>query len=445
MKRVLGCVLSIVMLISMLSIVGCEKAKQPVDTSAETSAETSGTTAAPAEEVTLRVFTRWSDASPASAAFRDRMAEFMKQNPAITIDDMSTNDEATFNDKWKASVATGDIPDVFQNYGGVTNADYVKNKLFADLGGDLDADKQWKEGFLDFFGNWQYEGVQGIYGVPYEFYAVALFYNKDLLQKVNAEAPKTVKEFEEVSEKLKAAGIVPMAVGAKDKFKGAHLFSCLALKKHGTQLFPDIAGGKVKWDGAEVADIFTIMSDWNVKGYLGSNNVGVDYNAEKAMFFDEKTAMHYDGSWFLSEAEASTIKDKIGVVAFPGFDEKPEYKDTWMGGAGAGLSVSGALTGAKREAAVKFLKFVTSIEHFRAVQQASKGGVYPVKLEADPATTGPVTVAYSAAVKTAKQFSVEAGAFVKPEVSAQIGDSIQGMFAGNSSEKAAKEIAAKVK
>jgi raffinose/stachyose/melibiose transport system substrate-binding protein len=398
-------------------------------------------TAAP-EKVTVRVFTRWSDASPASQAFRDRLAEFAKLNPTVTIQDESINDEASFNDKWKAFVATEDIPDVFQNYGGAQNADYVENDLFADLTPDFAADQAWKAGFLDLFANWQYAEKPGTYGVPYEFYAVGLFYNKDLLDKVGAQPPQTVDEFAAVSDKLLSAGIIPMAVGEKDNFKGDHLFTSLGLKKYGPDFFKNLASGAWKFDGPEALDVLTLMADWNNKGYLGENIVGVDYNAEKTLFLDGKSAMHFDGSWFLGEAEASPIKDKIGVVSFPSYSDKAENQDTWMGGAGAGLSINGALTGAQRDAAIALLKFVTSMDHFKYIQTATKGGAYPAKLESDPAVVGPVTIAYVDAVNTAKVFDTGTNAF-KNEVVAQLRDSIQGMFAGNTPEKAAAEIAEK--
>ena len=430
-KKLLSVIVCLVMMTSLI-LTGCGDKTEKVDQKSEK-----------AKKITLRVFTRWSDASPASQAFQDRLKEFMKQNPNITVVDESVNDGAAFDDKWKASVATNDVPDIFQNYGGGANVDYIKNGIIGDIGPDLEADSEWKNNFQDIFGNWQYEDFDGTYGVPYEFYAIALFYNKSIFQELGIEAPATIKEFEAASDKLVEAGIVPMAVGEKDKWKGAHLFACIALKKYGAELFPKIASGEVKWDGEEVIDIFTKMSEWNEKSYLGSRIVGVDYNTEKSMFLEGKTAMHYDGSWFLAEAENSKIKDEIGVVSFPYFEETAQYKDVWMGGAGGGLAISGELTGSKREAAVQLLKFLTSKEHFSYVQKVAKGGVYPVKIEVDTSVVGPVTQAYSTSINSAKTISSEIGTLVPTEISEQFKDSMQGLFGGNTAENAAKEIAKK--
>lgn len=128
------------------------------------------------QDVTLRVFTRWSDDTPQSVAFRNRLDLFMEMNPHVTIKDISVNDEAAFNDKWKASVATGDVPEIFQNYGGESFKQYVTNGLLLDLADTLDSNSEWKDAFLPLFDSWQYDDVEGTYGVPYEFYAIGIFF-----------------------------------------------------------------------------------------------------------------------------------------------------------------------------------------------------------------------------------------------------------------------------
>ena len=49
------------------------------------------------------------------------------------------------------------------------------------------------------FDLWQFDSVEGTYGVPYRYFGNILYYNKDLFEKYNLEVPKTIEEFEEVS------------------------------------------------------------------------------------------------------------------------------------------------------------------------------------------------------------------------------------------------------
>lgn len=437
-KRITGLFVIAVMLVS-IGLNGCK-------TSPNTSSGSQNSTVSE-ENITLRLFTSMSDESPASKAFRDRVALFMEQNKNITVLDESINDEASFNNKWKAAVATGNVPDLFSNYGGAKNKEYARNKVFADISAEVNADTQWRDAFKPTLLNtWEYSDIPGIYGIPYEFYATALFYNKDLFAQINSEPPKTLDEFKIVSDKFIAKDIIPMAIGEKDFFKGTHLFTLLVLKKFGTQIMQDLASRTVKYDSPEIIDIFTQMNDMNKKGYLGKNIVGVDYNAENALFLNEKTAMHFDGSWFLSEAEGSSIASKIGITGFPYYTDKPANKDTWMGGSGAGISISGAINGNQRAAAIKLLKFVTSAEYFQYLQKTTKGGVYPVDFEASASDIGPVTASYITAISTVKAYSLEPNIYdLVPAVPVQLENSLQGLFAGGTPEKAAKEIADEAK
>lgn len=392
----------------------------------------------PPEEVTVRVLTRWSDASPLSQGFRDRLAEFQALNPHITILDESINDEKAYGDKLKTSIATNDLPAIFQNYGGPEILQYVEAGLYYDLTEALNADSEWQSNFLDFWANWQYESVSGTYAVPYEFFGISFFYNADILEEVDASVPTTIAELEAVSEKLLAAGYIPIAMGEKDNFKGDHLFVSLIIQKYGGAMMEGLESGEVRWDGPEVVDILTLMDDWNAKGYLGPNITGVDYASETALFLSGEAAMKFDGSWVLSELEASPIADSIMAAPFPYFADVPEFKGITMGGPGAGLSISGTLTDAETNAAIELLKFVTSVEHFTYLQETTGGGIFPVIME--PGDVGPVTESYINVMNSVTEFDLIG--VLLAEVRTQFRDSVQGLLSGSiSPEEAAKQIA----
>lgn len=395
---------------------------------------------APPEEVTLRIFTRWSDASPVSQAFRDRVAEFQILYPHITIEDESINDEQANISKWNTYIATDDLPAIFQNYGGSSAYEWIANGLFLDLDEALEANPEWRDGFLDFFSQWQYDDIPGTYGVPYEFFAVPLFYNKDIFEEVGVDVPTTMAEFAEVSEQLLAAGYVPMAFGEKDNFKGDHLWAVLGLRRLGIDGMAGVATGETEFTGAGMRSVFETMEEWNEAGYVGENAVGVDYATETAMFLSGEAAMKFDGSWVLSEMDASPIADSIGVAPFPYFAAQPENRDLMFGGPAAGLSVNANLTGAELEAALMLLEFLSSVEHFTYLQETTNGGVYPAVME--PASSvGPVTAEYIEVLNNAGEFSIGAVG-VLPEVLTQVRNSVQGLFAGQSVDEVLQEITA---
>ncbi|KPV55193.1 ABC transporter substrate-binding protein, partial [Paenibacillus sp. A3] len=131
------------------------------------------------DKVSIRILTRISGTDPKSVAFQNLLKQFMEKNPDITVVDESLNDEAAFNNKFKTAVATGSVPEIWMNYGGVAFKDYAKN-IAMDLDPVLKEDKAWADAFLPLFDTWRYKDLPGTYGVPNEFYSVAIYYNKEL-------------------------------------------------------------------------------------------------------------------------------------------------------------------------------------------------------------------------------------------------------------------------
>lgn len=391
------------------------------------------------KQTEIHILTRFAGSDPKSKAFQDLLKKFMEKNPDVKVVDESLNDENAFNNKFKTGVATGNMPEIWMNYGGEAFKDYAKN-IALDIEPYLKEDKAWSDAFLPLFDTWKYSDLQGIYGVPNEFYSVAIYYNKELFEKAGAKPPTTIEEVPALVDKFKPLGAVPMAMGEKENFRGGHLMNYLSMKKFGFQKTQDLVSRKAKWNDPDMVGLLQIMKDWQDKGVFGQNIVTLDNNATTAMFFSGKSAMLFEGVWAVSSMAASPIADKIGVIPFPYFQDKPEFKDTWFGGAG-GYSIAKSAEAGKRDAAVKLVKYLTSVEAFQYYFEATKGGVYPVKMDMGTSKVDPVTTEYIKAQNSAKEFKAEIESY---DPLAQLTDKtrneIQGMFAGNKPQKAADAI-----
>lgn len=107
-----------------------------------------------------------------------------------------------------------------------------------------------------------------------------MFNNNDL------QPPKTIEELIAASNTFVKNDIVPMALGAKDTWRGGHLFNNLIMKKFGFPKIKDLASREARYDDEDIIHVFfQLMSDMNTMGMFGENILGVDYNAEKEMFF----------------------------------------------------------------------------------------------------------------------------------------------------------------
>lgn len=138
-----------------------------------------------------------------------------------------------------------------------------------------------------------------------------MWVNPEVLAKVGAEPPKTWADFIEVSDKLKAAGITPIAHGGQP-WQDAYLFVAALIGVGGPDLFDKVLSK---------GDVETIRSDAVVKafdelrrmrGYVDDNFSGRDWNLATGMLMRGEAAFQFNGDWVKGEvtnAELTPGKD----------------------------------------------------------------------------------------------------------------------------------------
>jgi len=396
-----------------------------------------------ADDVTITIFSRWSTDIPGDVYFREHLTKMSESDNGITIIQEHMNDEMSYYDKLRTRFATGEFPNVFVDYGGARTLDYVSSGILVDMKPYLDADPAWRDAFMPVFDKWIYDKYPGIWGVPGEFYVIGIFYNKEIFARVGVEPPKTIAEFEEVCDKLLAAGYIPIALGERDVWRAGHIFNNLIMKTFGAQGVTDLANRKLAYDSPEIISIFAKIKEYYNRGYFGPNPVNMDYNMEKTAFHTGKSAMHMDGSWYLGEGTQSSIGDVMGVFPFPSINKK--YTNSWFGGAGGGFSIVDTGNQKEIDAAVKVVKSVTTPEYMKELQRVNKGGVYPVKFDSDPSVVDNLTLEYIAMLKDAEEFRDDVQTYdLLPSLLETARLSIQGLFVGKTPEECASEIVAEI-
>lgn len=398
------------------------------------------------DDVTIRIMTRWSDDAPFSVYYRQKIDEFNAMDNGITIVDESLSEEAAYLDKLRSSIATGNQPEIFVEYGGARIQDYVEEGILLDLQPALDADKEWADSFLDdLFDKWYYDEYPGTFGIPTQFYAVMLYYNKSILEENGFEAPpETLEEMIEMCQTLLDNGQQPMSLGEKDNWRGGHFLNNLVMKSYGAQGVIDIANRDMSYDDPRMIELYGIIKDFNDKGFFGDNAVGVDANTEDTDFLTNKVALRFQGTWFLPQITSDYDGDveNIGVAPFPYINEK--FKQSYQGGAADGFSVSDRKE--TNEAAIEVLKYFTSKEYFAGAEAFCKGGVYVSKFESLPdAEIDIATRQTKELLAEAKEFRDDIQTY-DPEshMLDTVRSAIQGLFIGNTPEQCATEIAGKM-
>jgi raffinose/stachyose/melibiose transport system substrate-binding protein len=158
--------------------------------------------------------------------WEDTAAAFEKANPDVTIDIQSVQNEE-MDGKLQTALNSGDAPDVFMARGGGKLADVVKAGQAMDLTEGLSEESKTAVGSS--LSAFEVDGKS--YGIPVSVLPSGLFYSSDLFTQAGVTAtPATIDDLEATNEQLKAAGIDPIAVGAKDAWPAAHWYYNFALR-----------------------------------------------------------------------------------------------------------------------------------------------------------------------------------------------------------------------
>ena len=294
---------------------------------------------------------------PGKSDFQAAADAYMAANPNVTIKITVLENEA-FKTKL-STTAAADYPDLFQSWGGGIMAAQADAGLLKDITADI---ADWKDtinpGAMSIY---NYNGKQ--YGVPWDMGMIGFWYNKALFEQAGITAPPaTWDEYLAAVEKLRAAGIDPLAIAGKDKWPSMHLWTYLVLRNGGGDALSEmIQSGNWNTDACTKAgeDVLALNAlDPYQAGYKSA-----DYNAEAASVGNGKAAMELMGQWAPSvqmdqSADKKGLGDDLGWFAFPTVEGGAGAATDGVGG-GNGIAVG---VNAPPEA-IDFLKFFSSVDN----------------------------------------------------------------------------------
>ncbi len=122
---------------------------------------------------------------PGKSLWQAMADEFHAAHPNVTIK-ITVLENDTFKPKLQTEIQGGNVPDLFQSWGGGGMAEQVRGR--SAEGHHRGRRQSWKDtinpGAL---GMYRYQGKQ--YGIPYDLGMVGIWYNKDLFQQAGISAP----------------------------------------------------------------------------------------------------------------------------------------------------------------------------------------------------------------------------------------------------------------
>ncbi|KVT63619.1 ABC transporter substrate-binding protein [Burkholderia ubonensis] len=153
-------------------------------------------------------------------------------------------------------------------------------------------------------------------GAPFSVHRVNwLYINKAALDKVGAKAPATWPEFFAVADKLKAAGIQPIAMGGQP-WQDLTLWEDVVLSQ-GPAFYKKalVDLDQAALTSPQMLDVFNTVR--KIQGYFDSGRNGRDWNLATAMVINGKAGMQFMGDWAKGEFETAGKKAGKDYICAP--------------------------------------------------------------------------------------------------------------------------------
>lgn len=302
---------------------------------------------------------------------------YEKENPHVVV---NLHGDPRIGDKLRVRVLEGDFPEIIS--ADLNFWTLIRSGNIQPLDEFLDqpcweGDRTWRESFIT--GTLERYSYQGrVYGIPLAYYAMGIWYNKGLFETNGWRAPKTVEELFELCEKVKAAGIAPVA------FQGRYPGYAGIMQN---AIYYQLAGPKGYYDqknlepgsfrNPELKTAFEIVQRI-ATNYFQVGCMGMSHTEAQLEFFLGHTAMIPCGAWLKSE-----MLGKIPSGFRLGFFNFPAVKNAV--GSPADTSVATSYFHVMKhsrhpELAADFLRFMTSQKMSglfcaqRNIPVATKGG-----------------------------------------------------------------------
>jgi raffinose/stachyose/melibiose transport system substrate-binding protein len=299
-----------------------------------------------------------SNTDPGKGYYDTVAKEFEASHPGVTVQVNAMQHEDMLT-KLDAAFQSGDAPDVYMERGGGELADHVAANLTKDIS---EPAKDVINTIGGSVAGWQVDGKT--YALPFSVGVVGFWYNKSLFEKAGITAPPaTMDELVSAVDKLKAAGIAPVSVGAGDKWPAAHYWYYTALRECPKQVLQDAVKSLDFSDqcfikaGEDVQKVIA-ATPFN-KGFL-STPAQTGPTSASGLLATGKVAMEMQGHWEPGVMQGLTA-DKKGLGENTGWFPFP----TVPGGQGDQSAALGggdawAVSKDAPAAAVDFVKYLLS-------------------------------------------------------------------------------------
>lgn len=312
-------------------------------------------------DVTLSFLHKWPEPEN-MAYFEPAVKEFEAANPDIKIKMEAVADEP-YKDKIRVLMGSNEVPDVYFSWSGEFGKNFARNGRALDIT-DAVYNSDWKGAFPEAaLQPFKYKGQ--LYGVPINVDAKFMLYNKKIFADNGIEVPKTYGDFFAACQKLKEAGVEPIAFGNQYPWAASHYIGELngKLVPNETRLadYELASDAETLYTHPGYVQALNEFKKLNDEGCFNRGSNALTHAIARGSFLAGRNAMMY---MELVEFTQVTDDSPLGQAGWGFFPLPPieggEGEASLLTGAPDGFMISSATE--HPEEAIRFLKFLTSPE-----------------------------------------------------------------------------------
>lgn len=300
------------------------------------------------------------EANGASQWMNQAVKDFEAVHPNVKIKTVLQTTNGLYP-AFEAAAKAKNGPDIEYLWGGINTLSEAWNGYLAPI------DQYIPKSEWSHYLNWQEDYNGGhLWSAPwYTQPSFPILYNKTLFKKAGldpSKPPTTWTEFLHDASVLKAHGITPISMGAKDGFLGGWLFSVMG--DQNLNSVNELIQAQVKGNINQplYTDWLTKIDELNKAGYINSDATSLELYQGQALFTQGKAAM----TWVAGSAVKTFVdqvgKDNVGIML------TPQFGTGKMAGTIGDTSQTLAITSfsPNKQLAAEFIEFAHSPKEMKA-------------------------------------------------------------------------------
>ncbi|WP_161601460.1 ABC transporter substrate-binding protein [Paenibacillus luteus] len=309
-KRMIGCTIFIVMLLSIV-LTACGNNNSAESSNGGEASPSTTTADSEAKPVTLKML-HFMEAE-AGPTLKEINKKFHEKYPNITIEYENAPVDQ-YQTLIKTRFASGDAPDIVGVAPGTWKVPFVEAGYLMDL-----SDRPWVSRLQE--GAKEMESMDGkVYALPLDQNAIGVIYNKKIFADMGLSIPKNWEEFLALCEQIKAAGITPLAIGNKDLWVTQiipYAMAPSAIYRDNPDFDQQMYEGNATFVGSAWNQMMEDYISLDEKGYFNKGILGTNYDQMVQLMATDKTSMMVMGNWALPAILAVNPDVELGMFPLP--------------------------------------------------------------------------------------------------------------------------------